>query len=156
MLLIKFSIGEEDYAIESSSVKAIIPLVKLKSIQCSEAYILGVINYQSTPVPVIDINILCNIEKTKDILTTRLIIVDHSKQETIAIKAENVTETIYISEDSLHENKTNQKYSDFLGPIFEIKGNLTQILQSEKIISENVRRKLFSDDQSPKVESEGY
>jgi len=144
MLLVKLTIGKEEYAVESSCIKEIIPSVKLKNIPCCEDYILGAINYHGLPVPVIDINMLCNESETKNILTTRIIIIECGYSNILGIKAENVTETIRIDEDSLQRRSNNQRYTSLLGPVFEVNNSLIQILESDKILSKRAHDDLFN------------
>ena len=53
MLLLQFEIGNGRYALETNSIIEIVPLVNLKKIPTSPAYVAGLMNYRGEVIPVI-------------------------------------------------------------------------------------------------------
>lgn len=58
MPLLHFLAADVMYCLSVDSVTRIIPLVALSPSPVDESYLLGILNYHGSPVPVIDVNIL--------------------------------------------------------------------------------------------------
>ena len=73
---IDFKIGKECYALSVSKVLEIIQLEQITKIPNSSEFILGVINFRGSVVPVIDMHKRFNISDKKDSTLKMLIVVD--------------------------------------------------------------------------------
>jgi len=97
MLLLLFEIGRERYAMPTTRVREIIPLVKLKKIPKTADYIAGLINFRGQPVPVVDLCVLIDNRPCKARLSTRIIMLEYPREgqspKLLGMIAENVTET---------------------------------------------------------------
>ena len=70
-------VGADRYAIDSSLVEEVVPLVRLKVLPGAPAGVAGVMNYRDEPVPVIDLEQLALGVPTASRLATRIVIVRH-------------------------------------------------------------------------------
>lgn len=148
MLLLSFNISSERYVIETTSVIEIIPVVMLKKIPGADAMVAGMLNYHGQPVPVIDINILCNGEPAKKSLTTRIILVKYLGKRILGLLAEQVTETLHIDDSEFSEAGIKVSNFDFLGKIAEHGDKLLQLINVDRLLSEHLRVMLFSEDEN--------
>lgn len=147
MLLLSFNISNERYVIETSSVIEIIPVVTLKKIPGADTMVAGMLNYHGLPVPVVDINILCNSNPAKNSLTTRIILVKYLGKRMLGLLAEQVTETLHIDADEFSEAGIKVSNFDFLGKIAERGDKLLQLIDVDRLLSEHLRVMLFSEDE---------
>ncbi len=103
MLLLLFHLGSDRYAIDSSQVIEIIPLINLKKVSSSVSHIAGIFNYGGKVVPVIDLGQLIHQKSCQALLSTRIILVYHSFLEQnsslLGLVAEKVTDTIAKNEE---------------------------------------------------------
>jgi len=98
MLLLLFEIGEGRYAIGTNEIVEIIPLVKTKKIPMAPNYIVGLMNYRGTPVPVVDLSLLIESSPSEPRLSTRIILVrfstENNEKHLLGLIAQQITETI--------------------------------------------------------------
>ncbi len=98
MLLLLFETGNGRFALDSSEVVEIIPLLKLKKIPSSPGYISGIINYHSEAVPILDLCALTEGIPCKKVYSTRIILVYYpltdGGKKLIGLIAEKVTDVV--------------------------------------------------------------
>lgn len=98
MLLLLFNLQDEVYAIDSAKVVEVIPFLLTQKIPLTPKFIIGMANYRSNPVPVIDLGLLLNEQPCRQQLSTRIILTSVSLgsqfKKMVGLLAENVTETV--------------------------------------------------------------
>jgi len=98
MLLLLFETGIGRFALDTCEVVEIIPFVSLKKIPATSTYIVGVINYHSEAVPVLDLCTLTEGTSCREVYSTRIILVhyplDDGKTQLLGLLAEKVTDVI--------------------------------------------------------------
>ena len=98
MLLLLFKLQDDVYAIDSASVVEVIPFLLTQKIPMTPKFIIGMANYRSNPVPIIDLGLLLNQQPCRQQLSTRIILTSISLgsqfKKIVGLLAENVTETI--------------------------------------------------------------
>ncbi len=98
MLLLLFETGNSRFALDSSKVVEIIPLIKLKKIPTSPGYISGIINYHSEAVPILDLCALTEGVPCREVYSTRIILVHYpltdEKEKLVGLIAEKVTDVV--------------------------------------------------------------
>lgn len=129
MLLLLFHIGENLYAIETSKVIEIVPMVILRRIQPA----LGAFNYRGNIVPTIDLGCLIRGEPCQLCYSTRIILVN-SASGRVGLIAERVTETLEVS---IGESKKAElaNSSSYLGELFLTEKGMVQLINWEQLIS---------------------
>lgn len=102
MLMLIFYVGTERYALDSSHVIEIIPMVSLRHVPQAPDCIAGVLNYRRTMLPVIDLSQLMCGSPSRCALSTRIAIVQYQDGSgtpyCLGIIAEGMTETLPLSE----------------------------------------------------------
>lgn len=93
--LVGLKLGDEEYAIDVLKIQEIIRTVEITMVPKSEAYILGVMNMRGKVVPVIDLRIRFNLEKTDFDKSTRIVVVMFGKTQ-IGFVVDAVTKVISI------------------------------------------------------------
>jgi chemotaxis-related protein WspB len=97
MLLLLFEIGNGRYALETNQIIEIVPLVNLKKIPTTPAYVAGLMNYRGQGIPVVDLCELVDNAPIEDAFSTRIILVNYSIKNSgdrpLGLIANNVTET---------------------------------------------------------------
>ncbi len=115
MLLLLFTLQDEAYAIDSAKVVEVIPFLLTQKIPMTPKFIIGMANYRSTPVPIIDLGLLLNDQACRQQLSTRIILISLSLggqfKKIVGLLAENVTETVKTAK-GWQPNPTDQ------GPLF--------------------------------------
>ncbi len=98
MLLLIFELEGGRYAIETSQIAEIVPLVKLKKIPLAPDYVAGLMNYRGKPVPVVDLRYLAEGKQSVEKFSTRIILLNYQINQTreaiLGLIAEQITETI--------------------------------------------------------------
>jgi len=121
MLLLVFSIGSEQYALDVREVKEVIPFVSLQPIEGEEASVSGFIDYRGSRVPVID---LCEKKLGKKChrrYSSRIMIVDapqkgKSEATLLGLLAEKITDTLSIAaKDDVPQNTSLVEVKDLVG-----------------------------------------
>jgi len=139
MLLLLFTLQDEAYAIDSLKVIEVIPFLMTQKIPMTPKFILGMANYRSSPVPIIDLGLLLNDQPCRQQLSTRIILTTLSLgrqfKKIVGLLAENVTETVKTPKD-WQPPAPNQ------GPIF-LEGTLTpqpmvRWFQPEQMLPEDI------------------
>jgi chemotaxis-related protein WspB len=94
--MVLFQVGEQQYALNSRAIVAIVPFV---------ATIAGAINYHGTLIPLIDLSQLIQHQPSRPCFGTRIMVIDTSGElglpATIALLAEQVVDTINVRSDML-------------------------------------------------------
>ncbi len=102
MLLLLFETKEGRYALPTNLIVEVVPMVKLKRIPKVPPYVLGMLNYRGTALPVLDLCALLEGEESlcEQLLSTRIIIINYTFKEKpkqmLGLLAEHVTETIKV------------------------------------------------------------
>ena len=105
MLFLLLSISDIRYALPAKHIIEVIPniLEPKQNIQSNPEYFAGVINYYNTLLPVADLCQLHGGTPCTQRLSSRIILInypkDDGKDETIGLLAEQVTETVIITDE---------------------------------------------------------
>lgn len=93
--LVGFKLGDEEYAIDVLKIQEIIRLIEITAVPRMENFILGVINLRGKVIPVVDLRVRFELEKSDFDKKTRIIVVKFEK-ENIGFVVDEVTEVIRI------------------------------------------------------------
>lgn len=98
--LVGFKLGDEEYAIDVLKIQEIIRLVEITSVPRTENYIMGVMNLRGKVIPVVDLRVRFNLEKSDFDKKTRIIVVRFEK-ENIGFVVDEVTQVIRINKSMI-------------------------------------------------------
>ncbi|HBB34299.1 MAG TPA: chemotaxis protein CheW [Cyanobacteria bacterium UBA8803] len=143
MLMLLFYIGQDSYAIESSRVAEVIPRVPLRKIYYVPNYVAGVLNYRGTITPVIDLCHLIQGTPSSYHLSTRIIMVKSSQQDSnlqyIGLMAERIIHTLKKSTADLVDSHVQMNQAPYLGGIILDQKGMIQQIHLEQLFSDAQR-----------------
>jgi chemotaxis signal transduction protein len=94
--LVGMKLGEEEYAVDVLKIQEIIRTVEITIVPRSDPYVLGVMNLRGKVIPVIDLRVRFNLDKTDFDKATRVIVVRFEKEQ-IGFVVDEVTQVIRIA-----------------------------------------------------------
>lgn len=147
MLLVKFKIDNEYYAINTDSVIEIVPAIQFRTIPGTPDFFLGLFDYRGQIIPVIDITQLTVHRPSEMRLSTRVILIHfpYENHNTIlGLLAEDITDVIDIDESKFQDTHIHPKKALHLGPLCEFQGQFIQLIVIENLLPKSVQQNLFS------------
>ncbi len=140
MLLLLFQADENLYAIETTSVIEVLPIVVLRKVHQVPKYVAGVFSYRGCIVPVIDLcQLICG-TPCQIRFNTRIIMVNYTTrngdQQYLGLMAERVTETLKQSAADSGSAKASLNDTPYLGEIFMHEKGMIQRLHWETLVSD--------------------
>lgn len=139
MLLLLFHAGDNLYALDSSQVVEVLPMVVLRKIYHVPDYVAGVFNYHGTIVPVIDLCYLIQRTACRSRFSTRIIMVNYTAKDgghrLLGLMAERVTETL-SRPDSHFKNALTVNDVPYLGEMFMNEKGMIQLIHWQHLISD--------------------
>lgn len=137
MLLLLFHLDEDTYAIDSTHVVEVLPLVMLRKVYQVPAHVVGVFRYRSCIVPVVDLSKLIRGEACRSRFSTRIIMVQYKTRSGenayVGLLAERVTDT--LNQPDLAPLDPEQTGS-FLGEVFVHNTEMIQRFHWQSLISD--------------------
>ena len=147
MLFLSFSLGSDRYAVNASQVVEILPLVTTKQIPHAPEFIVGLMDYRGSPVPVIDLCQLTLGRAYSKVLSTRIVLVKYRKHngnhEILGLIAERVTETIQRSMEEFNSSGLKLDDAPYLGPVLNESSGMVQTVEVNELLSNKVQLMLF-------------
>ena len=148
MLFLLFQLGEDRYALDSSTVAEILPLVAITPIPQAPAGVAGLFNYRGAPVPAIDLSRLTLGRPAPARLNTRLVVVHYpdgrGDTHLLGLIAEKVTETVRRDPAEFAASGVTLDRSSYLGPVAMDARGLLQWIHVERLLPPSVRDVLFT------------
>jgi chemotaxis-related protein WspB len=145
MLFLQFYVGDSAYALETSKVVEVVPLVIFTKVYQVPKYVTGVFNYRGLIVPAFDFSIMINGNPSRSFLSTRIIILNYPKDDGhpryLGLIVEKVTETINkpLSELSEISSSASDSESYFLDRMMFDDKNMIQTVKLENLLSDSQR-----------------
>lgn len=147
ILLLKFKIGDEYYALNTDNVIEIIPVVSLRKIPGTVNFFAGIFDYRGIIVPVIDITQLTLGQPATIRLSTRIILTNFTRKDgqksILGLIAEDMTDTLDIEESALQNTGILSEKVPFLGPIIQMDDQFIQCIELNKILSDDLQKIFF-------------
>ena len=148
MQLLTFTIGAEDYAIESRRVVEVLPFVAARPIPRTPDFIRGIFTHRGRLIPLVDLGWLLIDKPLRETLSTRVIVVEFSlgpcsigtgdQRIRLGVAAENVVSLCSIAkiETSLPALPTPDApaLAPALGRLLRIGGRTVQMLDVERLL----------------------
>jgi len=146
MQLLTFTIGAEDYAIESRRVVEVVPCVAARPIPRTPDFIRGVFTHRGRLIPLVDLGWLLIDKPLREALSTRVIVVEFSvgpcsigtgdQRIRLGVAAENVVSLCSSGqvETSLPSLSTPDAPAPALGRLLRIGARTVQVLEVERLL----------------------
>jgi len=149
MLFLLFQLGKDRYALEAGQVVEVVPLIRFKRIPHAPSGVAGVLNYHGTPVPLIDLTDLALGRPSQSRMSTRIILFnyleDSGTKNLIGLLAENVTETVEVTESDFVASGVAAIDAPYLGSVATDKSGIIQRIELRRLLPESLRKQLFCD-----------
>lgn len=147
MLFLVFQLGKDCYALNTSQVVEVLPMVRCKQIPAAPAGVAGVFNYRGQPVPLIDLAALSLGKSSRSRMSTRIILVNYLEEsgEThlLGLLAEQTTETIRREETDFVDAGVAADGAPYLGPVTNAARGIIQRVEINQLLNDDVRDLLF-------------
>ena len=147
MLFLQFQLGKDRYALDSSQVVEVLPLLGIKQIPQAPAGVAGAFNYRGKPVPVIDLSELALGRPARPHMSTRIIIVRYpdgnGTLHQLGLIAEKATETVRRDPADFADSGVVNDGAPYLGPVATDPNGLVQRIEVTQLLPAAVRDVLF-------------
>jgi chemotaxis signal transduction protein len=156
MTHILFEISGDPYAFPANRIERIIPFVNARALPHAPEFVLGLLNYRKTSVPLLDLGELLGGGPTKSALSTRIMLTrfidpdSSSPKGLLGLLAPSIVETIHIDQSTLKPKGIKIDRAPYLGSVAATDKGLIQVLELESILTETLKQSLF-DELSSKV-----
>lgn len=141
MLFVLLYVGEDRYVIDAQKVIEVVPLVKLNNYANTPDYISGLCNYRAVPVPVIDVHHLINGVKSKQVMSTRILLVSYRSHtgcdHVLGVIAEYATETVTLEMSSFHKSSLQASEDNYVSNIMTDKLGIIQWMDVDRLLSQH-------------------
>jgi chemotaxis-related protein WspB len=147
MLFLLFQLGEDRYALDTSRIAEVLPLVDITPIPQAPSGVAGLFNYRGVPVPVIDLSQLTIGRPAQRRLNTRIVLVhypDGGGTRLLGLIAEKVTETVRRDKADFVATGVTSDRVPYLGPVATDARGLMQWIEVESLLPASVRAVLFT------------
>jgi len=147
MLFLQFQLGEDRYALDSSLVVEVLPLLGIKQIPRAPAGVAGAFDYRGKPVPVIDLSVLALGRPARLRMSTRIIIVRYpdgnGTPHQLGLIAEKATETVRRDPADFADSGVINDGAPYLGPVATDPNGLVQRIELAQLLPVAIRDVLF-------------
>lgn len=135
--MVVFRLADEEFAVEVSSVEAIIKLQAITKVPHAPAHVVGVTNLRGNIVPVIDLKKRLNLPKTEPSADTR-IIVALLQDAKVGMVVDSVSQVIEIEDSQIEPTPQLSTSIDttFIRGIVKVEQLLVIMLDLTKIFSD--------------------
>jgi len=139
MQLLSFTIGAEDYAIESRRVIEVLPLVAARPIPHMPDFLRGVFTHRGRLIPLVDLGWLLINQPLRETLSTRVIVVEFAsgpedRRIRLGVAAENVVSLCSSSDAETSLPTLQTARAPYLGRLLRIGGRTVQVLDVEPLV----------------------
>lgn len=148
MLLLVFNINDDCFALDTSNVIEVVPLINLQSLPNSPDSVAGIFNYHGSSVPVIDMCRYFNKVDYSKNYNTRIILIkytDASESRLVGLIAEKVTDVVQHDAKEFKSSGLKLDASPFLGKVVMGDQGMIQSIEPDKLLSEELTKLLFTD-----------
>jgi chemotaxis-related protein WspB len=139
MQLLSFTIGAEDYAIESRRVIEVLPLVAARRIPQMPDFLRGVFTHRGRLIPLVDLGRLLINQPLRETLSTRVIVVEfmsgpEDRRIRLGLAAENVVSLCSSADAETSLPTLVVPDVPSLGRLLRIGGRTVQVLDVEHLV----------------------
>jgi len=157
MMILLFKINDGRYGLDVADVVELVPYVTLQKLPKSQEYIAGLLNFRGRIVPVVDLSILLCDVPVKHLMSSRIILVKpvSSEDRLVGLLAENVTETIKVSEDTFTDTGIQPETSAFVDKVIMRPDGVIQFVSPLKLLPNEVKVMMRAETAAGMMESGG-
>ena len=141
MLYLLMSVGNDFYAVASSSVIEVVPCAALKVAPGAPSAVAGILNYRGRPVPVVDCGVLlvgrpCSVRYSTRIILQQFLLAGSDR--ILGLMGENVTRIQKFEESDFVEPGAHAVNFPCVGRVAALGDRWVQRLHAESILTPEV------------------
>jgi chemotaxis-related protein WspB len=149
MQFLIFHLDKDSYALPTSGIARVLPLMELKALPQAPSFVAGLMNLHGQAIPVIDLCRLACGRPHAARFDTRILLIDHAPLEgrmhPLGLIAEKVEGIISLAPDQLAEAGVDNEGAPYLGKVATHGGRIVQLIGAERLLTDEVRSILFPD-----------
>ncbi|MCW5550636.1 MAG: chemotaxis protein CheW [Verrucomicrobiae bacterium] len=148
MLFLLFQLGHDRYALDAGRIVEVVPFLALKRVPQSPRGMAGLFVYRGRAVPALDLCALTFDRPARQLLSTRIIIVNSGEapeeEQLLGLIVERATDTLRREASDLVEAGIKLAGTPFLGPVLMDEHGVIQLIHAHKLLTDRVRAQLFN------------
>lgn len=148
MQFLIFHLGKDRYGVSTRHLVRVLPLMGLKQLPQTPAYVAGLMNYHGTPVPVVDLNMLACEARCGTQFDTRILLTefeaDDGHRHHLGLMVERVSHVVDMNSVQFSEPGVSSTAAPYLGKITASDGAIVQLVELAQLLSPEVRALLFA------------
>ena len=149
MLYVQFQLDDQRYALETGRLIEVVPFVELRALPRAPGYVAGLFDYRGSTVPVIDLTALALGRRSRDLHSTRILVLDYRPADggsrALGLLAERVVETLKLAPEAFHEVGVEIPDAHYLGRVARDERGLLQTIEAQALLGPEVEALLFQD-----------
>jgi chemotaxis-related protein WspB len=142
MLFVQFSLDADRYLLDTAQIERMLPRAPLKALPSAPRWVAGIMDYESEPVPVVDLSALALGRDTRERLSTRLALVHYPHQTAHGVETrrlglllEGATRTVKLDAAAFRDAGVDTPHARYLGPL----------AHDEHLLPDDVQALLFAE-----------
>jgi len=147
MLYLRFSVGEQPFALACAPVVRIIPWVPLQPLAASPEAVVGLLSHQQQAIPILDLGQLVGGQASVPGLSTRIMLVHYpfpqGSNRLLGLLAEEVLEVSDLNDVEVRPCTVRRAGAPFLDRIALRGREIVQLITLETLLSGDMRDVLF-------------
>ncbi len=142
-MVLTFRVADNAYAVDARRIVEVVPRIDLRSVPHAPDHFAGLFHYRGAIAPVVDMSLLMGAHACRDILSTRIILVDASgpdgTSKLLGLLAEHVDDLRRVAAEGQIFPAMQLEGAPYLGPILQADDILVQLIAVERILPESMR-----------------
>lgn len=155
MLCLLFRLGEDRYALETSAVEEVLPVVNWKEIPQVARGVLGVFDYHGTIVPLLDLSEFIVGRPSSMHMSTRIVLIHYldttgtgensggADGHLLGLMMEGATFTFHAKAEQFAPPGVEVKEAPYLGPVMADEKGIIQLIEVQRLLPTTVKEQLF-------------
>ncbi len=142
--LVIFELANEVYGVDIGRVQEIIRMTSITKLPRAPEFVEGVINLRGKVIPVVDLKKRFGLEEGERGRSSRIVVVDVG-QQTLGMVVDGVSEVLRINRSAIEPPSpvVTTIESDYIRGIAKLEARLIILLDLDKVLSWDERRKLM-------------
>lgn len=140
MVFVLFYVGEDRFVVEAQKLIEVVPLVRLNKLSNTPDYIAGLCNYRAVPVPVVDVHLMIDGVASKQVMSTRILLVSYKGQEerehVLGMIVEDATETVTLEKSAFHKSSMKSVEGNFVSNVMTDERGIIQWMDVDQLLSQ--------------------
>jgi chemotaxis-related protein WspB len=139
MLFLVFQLGKDRYAMEARRVIEVLPLVEIRPVPRSPAWLAGLFDCRGAPVPLIDLSELALGHPARRCLSTRIVLAHcpggDGADRLVGVIVEKATGTLRRDAAQFVDSGVRNDAAPYLGAVASDAEGLLQRIELERLLS---------------------